>query len=83
MHLNELKRKSPTELLSMAAEQGIENLNNMRKQELANCFTEAQMKFVSLIRRSVIPMIAFWSDTNDSSVSPIGPVRIDLRTAFV
>jgi transcription termination factor Rho len=34
MHLNELKRKSPTELLSMAAEQGIENLNNLRKQEL-------------------------------------------------
>jgi len=34
MHLNDLKRKSPTELLSMAEEQGIENLNNLRKQDL-------------------------------------------------
>ena len=34
MHLNELKRKSPAELLSMAEEQGIENINNLRKQDL-------------------------------------------------
>ncbi|MGE4063916.1 MAG: transcription termination factor Rho [Rhodospirillaceae bacterium] len=34
MHLQELKRKSPAELLSFAEEYGIENASNLRRQDL-------------------------------------------------
>ena len=34
MHLQELKRKSPAELLAFAEELGIENASNLRRQDL-------------------------------------------------
>src|SRR5437868_1482114 len=34
MHLQELKRKSPAELLAFAEENGIENASNLRRQDL-------------------------------------------------
>ena len=62
MHLNELKRKSPTELLSMAAENGIENLNNLRKQELLfgilKKFAEKKSTLNLLLRSKPIVIIS-------------------------
>ena len=34
MHLKELKKKSPAELVSMSEEMGIEGASTMRKQDL-------------------------------------------------
>ena len=34
MHLQELKNKSPTELIEFASDMNIENANNMRRQDI-------------------------------------------------
>ena len=54
MHLQELKIKSPAELLAYAEDLEIENASNLRKQDMIPCVMP--MRLISTHRRLVVSL---------------------------
>ena len=93
MHLKELKKKTPPELLAFAEELEIENASNLRKQELMfACLKQLAMNDVAIYGEGVLevlqdgfgflrsPEANYLAGPDDIYVSPSQVRRFGLRT---
>ncbi len=93
MHLKELKKKTPPELLAFAEELAIENASNLRKQELMfACLKQLAMNDVAIYGEGVLevlqdgfgflrsPEANYLAGPDDIYVSPSQVRRFGLRT---
>ncbi|MDF1748134.1 MAG: transcription termination factor Rho [Alphaproteobacteria bacterium] len=93
MHLKELKKKTPPELLAFAEELEIENASNLRKQELMfACLKQLAMNDVAIFGEGVLevlqdgfgflrsPEANYLAGPDDIYVSPSQVRRFGLRT---
>lgn len=93
MHIKDLKKKSPTELVAFAEELGIENVSNIRKQELMyKCLKHLASNGVSIFGEGVLEVLQdgfgflrspeenYLAGHDDIYVSPSQIKKYNLRT---